>query len=114
MNTRNRLIEVTKLMNKAQGLLAMVIESQPKPTPGKPPQPYYTQRVAMEIWSAWDKLKAAGQFDAGKARRIVKNDTSPKMYRIDSSYSAILFKMGIGKGFIERIEEDGGRRDSVL
>ena len=105
MNTRNTLIEITKLMNKAQGLLAMVVESQPKPTPGKPPQPHYTQKVAREIWNAWDKLKAAGQFDASKARKIAKNEEI--FYRIDSSYSAILSKWA-SEGYIDRVKEGSG------
>jgi hypothetical protein len=88
--------------------LESAIEAQPKPTPGKPPQPYYTQRVAREIWNIWDKLKTKDQFDANDAWKIAKGkDSLPTMYRIDSFYSAILSKWA-QEGYIERIREGRG------
>src|SRR4051812_38347917 len=102
--TRNQLLEIEKLLNKAQGLLKTVIDSQPKPTPGKPPQPYWTQKVALEIWNAWDKLKAKGKFDAREAQKIATSDDDPRHLRIDTSYSAILSRWA-REGHIERVEE---------
>jgi hypothetical protein len=89
MNTLNTLNEITRLLTKAQGLLDMVAAAQPKPAHGKPEQPYYTKKVEREIWRAWDKLKACGEFDARKARQIAKGEPTQKRY-IDSSYSSIL------------------------
>lgn len=108
MNTRAKLNEIKTLLDKANSLLGSVIEAQPKPTPGKPPQPYHTQRVAREIWGIWDKLKAKGQFSANDAWKIAKGKNSlPISYRIDSFYSAILSKWW-RDGYIERIKEGRG------
>jgi hypothetical protein len=106
MNTRNTLIEITKLLHKAQGLLAMVTESQPKPIPGKPPQPHYTQKTETEIWNAWDKLRAKGEFSANTAWLIAKNKQHLPT-PMDSFYSAILSKWW-RQGYIKRTREGRG------
>jgi hypothetical protein len=89
MNTLTTLHEITRLLNKAQGLLAMVVADQPRPSPGKPDRPNYTKKAELEIWNAWEKLKGAGEFGAKKARQIAKGESQPKGW-IDSSYSSIL------------------------
>jgi hypothetical protein len=106
MNTSAKLSEIKSLLDKAQGLLQMVIEAQPKPTPGKPPQPYWTQRTEKEIWDAWEKLRAKGQFDAADAWNIVHGNLA-KTYRTDSFYSSILSRWA-REGYIERVREGRG------
>jgi hypothetical protein len=110
--TRNRLLEIEKLLNKAQGLLKTVVDSQPKPTPGKPPQPYWTQKVATNIWNAWDKLKEKGRFDAREAQKIATSDKELKHYRIDTSYSAILSRWA-AEGYLDRVEEGSGPNPAI-
>jgi hypothetical protein len=90
MNTRNQLLDIVSLLNKAQGLLKMIAESQPKPPPGKPPQPYWTQRTKKEIWDFWDKIKTKDTFTAADVWDIVHPNSKALTYRIDSFYSAIL------------------------
>lgn len=105
MNTRARLNEIKSLLDKANALLETVIEAQPKPTPGKPPQPYWTQRVKRELWNVWDKLKDAGEFDANDAWGIVHSKTAH--LRIDSFYSSILSEWA-REGYLERTQEGRG------
>ncbi|HEX5399596.1 MAG TPA: hypothetical protein VFY06_11175 [Verrucomicrobiae bacterium] len=109
MNTRSRLIEIEKLISKAHGLLTMVVESQPKPAPGKPPQPHYTRKIETQIWRAWDKLKSAGNFTASEAKRLVTGDKDPRHWRTDSFYSSILSRWA-SEGYIERVQEGRGTK----
>lgn len=112
MNTRVQILEIKKLIDRAQGLLEMVIASQPKQILGKPTQPYYTQRVATKLWEAWEKLKAKGKFDASEAKRIATGDTNLRHYRIDSSYSAVLSQWA-KEGYLDIIEKGSGPRPSI-
>jgi hypothetical protein len=107
MNTRVTLSQITELLTKAQGLLQMVVDAQPKPTPGKPPQPYWTQRTEKEIWDVWEKLKAKEKFDASDVWNIVHGENSNK-WRINSHYSAILSRWA-RDGHLHRVREGSGR-----
>lgn len=112
MNTRARLNDVKALLTKAQAMLEVVIEAQPKQTPGKPPQPHYGQKVARQIWNVWDKLKVKEQFDANDAWRIVTGNTDPRKYRIDSFYSAILSKWA-QEGYIKKTRAGRGQLPAI-
>lgn len=112
MNTRPTLIEVTRLLGKAHAMLQTLVEAHSTQSAGKPPQPLYGQRVKREIWNGWDKLKAAGEFDAGQAKKIIRGDTGSIIYRIDSSYSAILAEW-FREGYIERVREGSGPLPSI-
>jgi hypothetical protein len=112
MNVSYELAEIARLIEKAHDRLQSVIETQPKPTLGKPPAPSYGQRVARKIWNVWDELKAKGEFDAAEAKRIATGDTDQRHYRIDSSYSAILSKWA-QEGYLDRAEEGSGPRPAI-
>lgn len=106
MNTKIELIQIAKLIKKAQQQLETLIESEPKPTPGKPPQPYGNQKVELAIWRAWDQLKDLDKFDAYKAKKVATGIV-PRNRRIDSSYSSILSRWA-QLGYIDRIEAGSG------
>jgi len=112
MNTRIKLNEIKRLLEKANSMLESVIEAQPKPDLGKPPQPNYTQKVAIEIWKVWEKLKIKGQFDVNDVWEIVKGKQPPVAYRMDSSYSAILSKWAKA-GHIHLVRQGRGRLTSI-
>jgi hypothetical protein len=109
MNDRIRLIEIKKVLDKAQLMMSALIESHPKPEPGKPPQPGYAQKIEVGIWNAWDKLKEKKVFTALDAKKIVKGDNKYTQYRIDSAYSAILSRWA-RDGYIEIVEQGQGSR----
>jgi hypothetical protein len=111
MNARSTLMEIQKLIGKAQLLIATLVESQPKPTPGKPPEPRYSQRIKRGIWKAWDKLKAEEEFTAAKASSIVGEEDSYLRRRSVAAYSAILSEWAKA-GYIVQIEEGKGRLPS--
>lgn len=106
------LIEITQLLNKAQRPLTIVTDSQPISTPGKPPQPFYTQKVETEIGKAWNKVKLAGDFTASTAKGIVTGDKEPRHRGTDSFNSSILCRWA-REGSIERVQEGSGTRAAI-
>jgi hypothetical protein len=105
MNTRTKLIQIQDLLKKADLLLAALIETQPKQSPGKPPEPQF-RSVAWELWNAWEALKALDNFTAKDAKQVVKGDNRPR-HRTDSSYSWVLSQWA-RDGYISRTQEGAG------
>lgn len=93
------------------GMLQAVIEAQPKPVPGKPPQPRRRQRIEREIWSVWDTLKAEKAFTASQARKLPRV-TPVHTISVRPSYSSILSR-GPREGHVDRIEEGSGPNSAI-
>ena len=107
MNVRIELIEIKKLLEKAQKLTDAVIASQEKPKSGKPPEPEYSQRVACCIWNEWEKLKQKGEFTVRDAKALMTDPYCKK--RSESAYSSILSRWA-REGYIDKIKPGSGPR----
>jgi hypothetical protein len=113
MNTRLGLNEIKRLLHKAQELTETLLEAQPKPTPGKPPEPRRSQRFERAIWNMWDELKPLLEFTVADVRKraVKKAGAYPAFFaqRSDSSYSSILSRWA-KTGDLEIVEQGKGRR----
>ena len=113
MNARLELKEIKRLLDKAQELTETLLEAQPKPTPGKPPEPRRSQRFERGIRNVWEELKPLEHFTVADVRkRVVKNAGAyPAFFvqRSDSSYSSILSRWAKAE-FLDIIEQGKGRR----
>ena len=112
MNKRLKLTELKRLLDKAQELTEMLLETQPKATPEKPEEPRRSQRIARAIWKVWEELKPLSHFTVADVKaRVVKNAGGYGTYleqRSDSSYSSIL--SGWAKAdFLAIVEQGKGR-----
>jgi hypothetical protein len=111
MNTRPRLNEIKKLLDKALQLMETLIEAQPKPTPGKPPQPRRYQRIERAIWNVWDELEHLPPFTVANVRKtVVKKAGGSSTYlgdRSNSAYSSILSRWAEA-GYLEIVEQGAG------
>src|SRR6266487_6685257 len=104
MNTRSTLLEIESLLDKARGLLRKEIDSQRKPTPGKPPQPQWRENgAATLLYDGWDKLRGR-TLTARQAKGIVTGKSN-----YDSSFSACLSKWA-WDGHIETAKIGSGRK----
>jgi hypothetical protein len=112
MNTRIELIQIQKLINEAQLRMSALVDSQPKPQAGKPPQPRHTQRVEMGLWRTWEVLKSKENFTAAQARKIAGEKDIYLARRSESAYSSILSRWA-REGCIDFVEQGKGPRPST-
>lgn len=116
MNTRLKLNEIKRLLDKAQELTEMLLETQPKPTPEKPPEPRRSQKIERAIWNVWEELKRLSDFTVADVReKVVKNAGGYRTYlegRSDSSYSSILSRWAKAE-HLEIVKQGKGRRPTI-